>query len=113
MKMRLHMNINNLGTEIKKNRKLLKLTQEQLAELIDVNPHYIYEIEKGMKVPSLPVLIAISEQLHVSIDNLLVEKEKSSDNDNDELDLIIQNLNDTQRLNLANVIRSLYPYLKL
>ena len=30
------MNINNLGIEIKKNRKLLKLTQEQLAELIDV-----------------------------------------------------------------------------
>lgn len=44
--MRLRMNINNLGIEIKKNRKLLKLTQEQLAELIDVNPHYIYEDRK-------------------------------------------------------------------
>lgn len=111
--MRLRMNINNLGIEIKKNRKLLKLTQEQLAELIDVNPHYIYEIEKGLKIPSLPVLISISEQLHVSIDNLLIANVQNTDNDNDELDRLIKNLNDTQRLNLANVIRSLYPYLKI
>ena len=107
------MNINNLGVEIKKNRKLLKLTQEQLAELIDVNPHYIYEIEKGLKIPSLPVLVAISEQLHVSIDNLLVANVPNTDNDKDELDRLIKNLNDTQRSNLANVIRSLYPYLRL
>lgn len=107
------MNINNLGTEIKRNRKLLKMTQERLAELIDVNPHYIYEIEKGLRTPSLPILIAISEQLHVSIDNLLSANVHSSDKDNDELDRLIKNLNDTQRSNLANVIRSLYPYLKL
>ena len=111
--MRLRMNINNLGIEIKKNRKLLKLTQEQLAELIDVNPHYIYEIEKGLKIPSLPVLVSISEQLHVSIDNLLIANVQNADNDNDELDRLIKNLNDTQRLNLANVIRSLYPFLRL
>ena len=107
------MKLNNLGAEIKKNRRLLKLTQERLAELIDVNPHYIYEIEKGLKIPSLTVLIAISEQLHVSIDNLLAIDVQNSDNDDDELDRLIKNLNDTQRLNLANVIRSLYPYLRL
>lgn len=107
------MDINNLGIEIKRNRKLLKLTQEQLAELIDVNPHYIYEIEKGLKIPSLPVLITICEQLHVSIDNLLSANVHTSDKDNDELDRLIKNLNDTQRASLANVIRSLYPYLKL
>lgn len=108
------MKLDNLGIEIKKNRKMSKLTQEQLAELIDVNPHYIYEIEKGLKIPSLPVLIAISKQLHVSIDTLLtVNAQNSSDNDNDELDRLTKNLNDTQRKNLANVIRSLYPYLRL
>ncbi|MCH5211295.1 MAG: helix-turn-helix transcriptional regulator [Oscillospiraceae bacterium] len=107
------MKLDNLGIEIKKNRKLLKLTQEQLAELIDVNPHYIYEIEKGLKIPSLSVLIAISEQLHVSIDTLLGSNVQNSDKDNDDLDRLIKNLNNTQRINLANVIRSLYPYLKL
>lgn len=107
------MDINNLGVEIKRNRKLLKLTQERLAELIDVNPHYIYEIEKGLRIPSLPVLIAICEQLHVSIDSLLITNVQNTVRDNDELDRLIKNLNDTQRVSLANVIRSLYPYLKL
>ena len=107
------MDLNNLGIEIKNNRKLLKLTQEQLAELIDVNPHYIYEIEKGLKIPSLPVLIAISEQLHVSIDILLSKNVHNTDKEKDELDCLIKNLNKSQRLNLAKVIRSLYPYLRL
>lgn len=107
------MDINNLGTEIKRNRKLLKLTQERLAELIDVNPHYIYEIEKGLRIPSLPVLIAICEQLHVSIDSLLAADVQNPDKDTDELDRLIKNLNDTQRASLANVIRGLYPYLRL
>ena len=106
------MDINNLGIEIKRNRKLLKLTQERLAELIDVNPHYIYEIERGLRIPSLPVLVSLCEQLHVSIDSLLSANVRSN-TDNDELDRLIKNLNYTQRLNLANVIRSLYPYLKL
>ncbi len=107
------MNLNNLGIEIKNNRRLLKLTQEQLAELIDVSPHYIYEIEKGLKIPSLPILIAISEQLHVGIDNLLSGNQQNITYDGDELDYLIKNLNHSQRINLANIIRNLYPYLKL
>lgn len=107
------MNIDNLGTSIKNSRQLLKLTQEQFAELIDVNPHYVYEIEKGMKTPSLPVLIGISEQLHISIDSLLGGNAQNVNNDGDELDRLIKNLNQSQRESLAKVIRGLYPYLRL
>lgn len=107
------MNLDKLGSKIKNNRRLLKLTQEQLAELIDVSPHYIYEIEKGLKTPSLPMLIAISENLHVSIDYLLSAISQNADRNGDELDRLITNLNSEQRANLAKVIRSLYPWLRL
>ena len=107
------MNLDKLGSKIKNNRRLLKLTQEQLAELIDVSPHYIYEIEKGLKTPSLPILIAISENLHISIDNLLSATSQNADRNSDELDLLITNLNSEQRANLAKVIRNLLPWLKL
>lgn len=107
------MNLDKLGSKIKNNRRLLKLTQEQLAELIDVSPHYIYEIEKGLKTPSLPMLIAISENLHVSIDNLLSAISQNADRNGDELDRLITNLNSEQRANLAKVIRSLFPWLRL
>ena len=107
------MNLDKLGSKIKNNRRLLKLTQEQLAELIDVSPHYIYEIEKGLKTPSLPILIAISENLHVSIDNLLSATSQNADRNGDELDRLITNLNSEKRANLAKVIRNLLPWLKL
>lgn len=108
-----YMNLDKLGLQIKNGRRLLKMTQEQLAELIDVSPHYIYEIEKGLKTPSLPVLIAISENLHISVSMLLSENTQATDKGGDELDRLTENLSSEQRANLAKVIRSLYPWLRL
>ena len=39
------MNQNDLGLRIKQCRTMQKLTQEDLAEKIDVSSHYIYEID--------------------------------------------------------------------
>ena len=39
------MNPIDLGVRIKQCRTMRKLTQENLAERIDVSSHYIYEIE--------------------------------------------------------------------
>ena len=65
------MDLTELGTRIKMCRKKEQLTQEKLAELIDVSPHYIYEIEKGLKCMSLHTLVDISSALHISTDYLL------------------------------------------
>ena len=60
-----------LGRRIKEARKLAKLTQEKLAEKINISTVYLGEIERGNKMPSIPVLIAIAEALDVSCDYLL------------------------------------------
>jgi transcriptional regulator with XRE-family HTH domain len=36
------------------------LTQEQLAGLLDCDPHYIYYLEKGKRKPSLAMAFAIA-----------------------------------------------------
>lgn len=54
------MNLNEVGTRIKSARHEARLTQEQLAELIDVSPHYIYEIERGSKAMSIQTLEKLS-----------------------------------------------------
>lgn len=41
------MDFKQIGIRIKKIRYSRGLSQEKLAELIDVSPHYIYEIERG------------------------------------------------------------------
>ena len=48
------MNIDNLGRSVAYHRKRMNLTQEKLAEHLDVSTHYIYEIEKCGKTPSFP-----------------------------------------------------------
>ena len=60
-----------LGKRIKEARKRSKLTQESLAERVNISTVYLGEIERGNKMPSIPVFIAIAEALGVSCDFLL------------------------------------------
>jgi Helix-turn-helix. len=44
--------VQNLGELLKIKREEIKLTQEELAEIIDVNQSYITQIESRDKIPS-------------------------------------------------------------
>lgn len=63
----------NLGQRIREERQKLNLTQEKLAETINVTTTYIGQIERGERRPTLDTLINISNALGVSIDYLLQE----------------------------------------
>lgn len=112
------MNQSELGFRIKQCRKLQKLTQEKLAELINVSPHYIYEIEKGKKTMSLSTLIDISSVLNISVDYLLFGIHDNSFTPTDKeipydrLNLLLKNLSPHQRDNLADIMSVLLPHLK-
>lgn len=56
-----------LAEAIRLYRKKASLTQEELAELADLNPKYIGEIERGMKNISVDALmrIAAATKTHV------------------------------------------------
>ena len=60
-----------MGKNIKKIRKNRKLTQEQLAEQIDVSSVYISQIETGARKASLETVYNISLALRVTIDELV------------------------------------------
>ena len=60
-----------MGDRIKTARKRLNLTQEALAEMVDVTLYYMGEIERGVKTPSLDLFIRLVEVLDVSADYLL------------------------------------------
>jgi transcriptional regulator with XRE-family HTH domain len=65
------MNQKAIGRRIKTARERKRLTQEQLAELIDLSPMHISVIERGVKPPKLETLVNIANVLDVSADNLL------------------------------------------
>ena len=66
-------NVNKLtmGDRIREARKNMELTQEQLAEKLDVSVEFIGKIERGAKRPSMQVFIKLIEVLNVSADYLL------------------------------------------
>ena len=73
-----------IGLKIKERRKSLGITQESIANALDVNPSHISNIECGRANPSLTTLIKIANLLQYSVDYFISaeydpEKEKSLD----------------------------------
>lgn len=60
-----------IGKRITMYRCARRMSQAKLAEAIFCSPSYISHIERGVKTPSLEILIKISESLQVTIDQLL------------------------------------------
>ncbi len=54
-----------LGENIAKYRQQKKLSQEKLAELVDLSREYITRVERGQKNISLKKLFAIADALEV------------------------------------------------
>lgn len=59
-----------LGARIREVRKGLKMSQEQLSEMVDVDPRYISRIERGNCFPSLETLESIAHSLRVEMREL-------------------------------------------
>lgn len=62
-----------IGQRIKIARIKKGITQEAVADIIDVTPAHMSNIETGKTKVSLPTLIAIANALSVSVDTLLCD----------------------------------------
>lgn len=63
-----------LGKRIREERIRIGLTQEQVAEYIDVSTTYIGFIERGERSVTLEKLALLAQCFHVTIDSLLYEQ---------------------------------------
>lgn len=72
---RLIMNIqntnHNIGKRVSDLRKSKKMTQSELADMINITSKHMSEIERGVTGMSIDVQILLSEKLECSIDYLL------------------------------------------
>lgn len=60
----------NLGKKIRKYRLKKRMTQEELAEQLDVNPKYIGHIERAERKPGLARLIKLAQILDIKLKDL-------------------------------------------
>ncbi|MBQ7835543.1 MAG: helix-turn-helix transcriptional regulator [Ruminiclostridium sp.] len=103
------MNLIEIGGRIKAYRKSIGISQEKLAEMIDVSPHYIYEIERGSKSMSLEMFVRLSKVLNLSTDYILFGNQTS-----DTVSLVEQlaKMDEKQRERAESAFKALLPYIK-
>ena len=65
----------DLGQKIIQRRKVLQITQQELANALGITPQHISAIEQNKWSPSLPLLPKLAEVLGVTIDHLLSDNE--------------------------------------
>ncbi len=87
-----------IGNKLNQLRKLSGMTQEQLAEKIDVSRQTISKWESDSTSPDLESIVKISMIFHVSLDDLLKDEETRVTNRNDEQ----ITLEDLMKINLHN-----------
>ena len=83
-----------IGCNVRRIRKLQRLTQQQLAEKAGVSVHYISAIERGNQSPSLTTLGRISRALSVNLSVLIDNPAEQS-----KLDQLIEELVNVMKAN--------------
>lgn len=95
-------NKKSFGRKIKEARNVLGLTQAELAEKIGVSQNFFGDIERGIKMPSLPKLIILSNTLKVSLDYLFAESLDNVLNEDEDV-----YYTDKQMAIIKNVVKSI------
>ena len=68
----------DMGKRVRKQRQLIGLTQQELAERIGVSTSFVGHVERGTRKASLETLVALSNARGVGVDYLLAGSLQSS-----------------------------------
>ena len=97
-----------IGCRIKEARERAHLTQEELAEKVDISPTHMSVIERGVKTPKLDTFVKIVKALNLSADALLLDgMDQVNDSIVAELSVRLGRLTDEEQNRILNAIRAL------
>lgn len=94
-----------LGNRIRKTRMNCGITQEKLAEMVDISTNFMSLIENGRNM-SVETLVKIADALGVTVDYLLSDTmEVQSDKIMNQIAQNLSTLSDDEKLFFLNVIK--------
>ena len=100
-------NFGLIGKRIKEHRQRRNLTQEMLAELIEMSPGYISMVETGRKKASLDTLLSVSKVLNITLNELLTGNQIPLDTDyNSEIGELMSGCNQHERRMMFEIMRT-------
>ena len=66
----------NIGNKIKEYREKNKMTQKDIAKILDVEPGTVSKYESGMIEPNIESIKKLAETFHITTDELLADEKK-------------------------------------
>ena len=72
----MNMDMQELGKAIRSARMRKGITQEALAEMLDITPIHLKNIEGSRRKPSVPLLFEMMEILDMSVDALVFQSRR-------------------------------------
>lgn len=101
-----------LGHNIAKYRQKMGLTQEQLAEKVDLGNEAISRIERGVAVPSVRRLFDFARVFHCEIADLLSQPNSSPKDELHYLAMMLRDLTEKDRQFAIRQLEALVEHLK-
>lgn len=100
-----------LGKRIREERLRMSLTQEKLAEEVDISTAYLGQIERGERSVTLDKLIPIANRLGVTVDFLLADYISSADDITlDHIKQLLHNRTAAEKEMAINVLKLIFSY---
>lgn len=101
-----------LGKRLRQERHKMHLTQEKLAERIEVSDAYIGQIERGERSLSLETLVKLANQLGVTVDYLLHDSiEINDDHFMDQIQQIVMNRSPKEKQLALDILKLMFTHL--
>ena len=69
----------NLGMKIRRHRNEKEMSQEKLAEELNISRNHVSDIECGKAHPSLALIALIADSLDTTVSELMAKEETSED----------------------------------
>ena len=69
----------SIGNKIKEYRELNKMTQKDIAEILEVEPGTISKYETGMIEPNIESLKRLAETFSITVDELIKDEKNFDD----------------------------------
>lgn len=94
----MYFDANDFATRLQTLRKALGMTQEELAEALNVSLEHLSKMERGKRKPSIDLIVAMACYFHVSTDYLLMGKDHDMEESRTKLLNVVMQLTEIAKI---------------
>lgn len=99
-----------IGEKIRIEREKFQMSREKFAELLELSPYFVGQIERGERKMSISTLINVSECLHISIDYLIFGEIYNNEKEN-KVHSLISKCSEKEANIIEEIIRTILPHI--